>query len=153
MDPTTFAYGHISLLRASTGTVRNRFPLVKNTLSFGRLSSNDVRIYQASCSKVHCIINVDANAPYNVSQPSSPSEIVCCFGLTRALQAAITVNSLNGLHLNDVEYSQGAVVGLKEGDEIVICEKVFLWESAAFDPITIQVSAGARQRLPWRTGH
>lgn len=64
-----------------------------------------------------------------------------------APQAAITVNSLNGLHLNGVEYSKGAVVGLKDGDEIVICEKVFLWESAAFDPITIQVSAGDGQGL------
>lgn len=56
------------------------------------------------------------------------------------LQATLTVFGANGLLVNGVDFGKGDQVGLVDGDELVICERLFRWESAREVTLQLDVS-------------
>lgn len=72
-EESILVFGHVSLI-SDSGKIRTKFPLVKPTLSFGRLNSCDCRIQTALCSREHATIFVNQDStPFTVSLNVIPS--------------------------------------------------------------------------------
>ena len=62
------------------------------------------------------------------------------------LQATLSVFSSNGLSVNGSSHGKNQLVNLNDGDEIVICDRLFRWESAR--EVTAQLDVRTRNLLP-----
>ncbi|SDA01403.1 BZ3500_MvSof-1268-A1-R1_Chr10-1g02631 [Microbotryum saponariae] len=116
------SYGSVTWVKLDS-TKPHRKPrglsLVKPVFTFGRLSSNDCRMAFETCSKVHAIITVDTDAPY---------------------EAVIGCSGVNGLFLNGRLINKGESANLNDGDLIVICDRTFKWGAATLIEVKIDLT-------------
>ncbi|GAA95084.1 hypothetical protein E5Q_01740 [Mixia osmundae IAM 14324] len=108
-------FGQLILLQADYQTERNRFPLTKETCSFGRLESCDVRLHLSNVSKVH-------------------AELLFTRKKDTSIEAALVVHSVNGLVLNGIHCQQNTEHALYDQDIIEIAKRVFKWQQPTSKP-------------------
>lgn len=120
-------YGKLHLARLTGEPVC--FPLVKRITQFGRHSTSDVRIYDATVSKVH-------------------AELVCLSEEERAKEgtdatARLTVHSANGIIVSSKIWQRGQDVPVYDGDVIDISGRRFTFEDASQtdERVVVHVSA------------
>ena len=97
-----------------------------------------MRIVVETCSKLHATVEVAPEAPYIVrSCPAASAAQPWLNSLCPPHQATLQVHSVNGLLHNGRDCPKGSVTQLCNNDELVICERIFKWESASVEAVIV----------------